>query len=376
MILIVILFLISLGIYKLCIYLNTTNDVNKKINNIILKICINVCFVILIMLLYNGLDGYFKGCEGYICPDVIPRDCYYYGLAGLFCRIQKYYWTIPIFLVCLIYIIIYKIKYKDKVIRNKVIYIILFLIALFPLYKTIFNKIYSSINDYKYEIIVIGYDYNNYHIQVYKEKINVIKKEQVVCSTIPCEPIYNGEYEINFSDNSMKEIYDYVNDLFSNDDLISKTIIFNNIEDDKESSIIKSIITNDENYINEMNSYYNYKIVTDFQYKTLQKDGGSHINIYYKINLSENKIIKYEDKYVGFEGYEYKDKIIYEKNISNDINNKLKNIIEDLINKEDINNTNNYSPYIIEYGDINNKKIYNSESIKLLENVLKIIDNQ
>ena len=91
--------------------------------------------------------------------------------------------------------------------------------------------------------------------------------------------------------------------------------------------------------------------------------------------MKKNKIIKYEDKYVGFKGYKYKDKIIYEKIINNSINSKLKTIIEDLIAKEDINDKNNYSPYVIEFDDIK-KEIYNSESIDLLENILTLIDKQ
>lgn len=380
-VILIFIILIAFAIYKLCVYLNNDNNVKKeKINSIILKACLSGLFVILILLLYNGIDGYLNGNEGFFCGAVAFGDCYDYGLNGLFQKIiQKFYWSIPILFIFLLYIIIYKVKYKGKIITNKLLYftiiIVVALVSFFPLSKTIFNKIYFGFTDYKYEIIIEGFDYNDYYIHVYDKKINVIKKEQIICITTPCKPIYNGEYEIDFSDESMTEIYNYIDNLFNNKNFTSQTIIFDNITDTSESNIVKSIINNDEYYIKETNNYYNYKIITDFQYKTLQNDGGSHINVYYQVNLEKNKIIKYEDKYVGFKGYEYEEKIIYEKIINNSMNLKLKTIIEDLITKEDINDKNNYSPYVIEF-DNNKKEIYNNESIKSLENIFNKIDNQ
>lgn len=285
--------LITFGIYKLCIYLNNDNNVKKKkLNSIILKSCLSGLFVILILLLYNGIDGYLNGNEGFFCEAIAFGDCYDYGLNGFFQKIiQKFYWSIPILFIFLLYIIIYKVKYKGKIITNKLLYftivIIFALVSFLPLSKTIFNKIYFSFIDYKYEIIIEGFDYNDYYIHVYDKKINVIKKEQVICSTTPCEPIYNGEYEIDFSDGAMTEVYNYIDNLFNNKNFTSKIIVFDNIADVSESNIVKSIIYNDETYIKETNNYYNYKIITDFQYKTLQNDGGSHINVYYGINLEK-----------------------------------------------------------------------------------------
>jgi hypothetical protein len=123
------------------------------------------------------------------------------------------------------------------------------------------------------------------------------------------------------------------------------------------------------------NVNYDYKIVTDTKYRTLQDDGGSHTNIYYEVNFENNKIIKYEDKYVGLEGYEYKDKIVYKKNIDENINSKLKNLMKDLTTKTDINTTDNYEFYTIEYED-DKIEIYNEESIESLNSILNEIDNQ
>lgn len=361
LIIMILVILIAFGSYKLCVYLNNDNNAKKKkINNIILKVCLSGVFVILILLLYNLIAGYLNGNEGFFQKTI-----------------QKFYWSIPILFIFLLYIIIYKVKYKGKIITNKLLYftivIVVALLSFFPLYKKIFNKIYFDFTDYKYEIVIEGFDYNNYYIHVYDKKINVIKKEETMCITNSCNPIYNGEYEIDFSDESMTKIYNYIDNLFNNKNITSKKIIFNDIKDVGESNIVKSIILNDETYIK--NNYYNYKIITDSQYKTLQNDGGSNINVYYQINLEKNKIIKYEDKYVGFTGYEYKGKIIYEKNINNSMSLKIKTIIEDLITKNDINDKNNYTPYVIEF-DNNKKEIYNSESIKSLENIFNTIDNQ
>lgn len=120
---------------------------------------------------------------------------------------------------------------------------------------------------------------------------------------------------------------------------------------------------------------YDFKIITDVKFRTLQNDGGSHINIYYLVNLKKNKIVKYEDKYVGLKGYEYKDKIVYEKYIDDTINTKLQDTILDLTTKKDINKKNNYNYYTIEDGN-NEKIIYSDESIEALENIFSIIDKQ
>ncbi|MBQ9072366.1 MAG: hypothetical protein IJY25_04345 [Bacilli bacterium] len=115
-----------------------------------------------------------------------------------------------------------------------------------------------------------------------------------------------------------------------------------------------------------------YIIVTDYKYKTMLNDGGSHHNIYYEI--SGNVVKKYEDYYIGFKGYEYQGKLIYEKEISNKIKKELISLIEQLLLKEDLNETNNYSPFVIKSLD-QEKNIFNEESIKSLKEILKKIDS-
>ena len=380
-IIIFILLIITFGIYKLCVYLNTNISVTKKkTNNIIIKLSLSCLFIFLILLLYNGIDGYLNGKKGIFCEAIYLNDCYDYGIEGAFLRIiLNFYWTIPIIYSFFLYIFIYKIKYKKKLINNKllcfIIIILLIFISLLPFYKPITNNLYFKFTEPNYEIIVKDYDYNDYYINVYDKKINVTKKEKVICFQAPCEPLYNGEYEITFSKTSMSKIYNYINQLFYNKEFNTITITYNNDTSNNETNIIKAIITNNESYLKNEHSSYTYKITTDLRWKTMQNDGGSNFNEYYEIYLDEQKIIKYNDYYVGFKGYKYKDEIVYEKSINTFTKTKLENIIKKLITNEDINDKNNYSPFTIEY-DNNKKNIYNEESIKSLENILTSIDNQ
>lgn len=65
---------------------------------------------------------------------------------------------------------------------------------------------------------------------------------------------------------------------------------------------------------------------------TMQWDGGSHINIYYEIDFNENIIVKCQDKYIGFKGYEYEGKIVATKQINDVEKNELKSILDEAIN--------------------------------------------
>ena len=113
-----------------------------------------------------------------------------------------------------------------------------------------------------------------------------------------------------------------------------------------------------------------YIIITDARFKTLLNDGGTHYNIYYKIN--NNIVQKYEDYYIGFKGYKYKEKLIYEKKINNKIKKEFIKLINVLMNKDD--NNSNYSYYEIKVNKTQ-KIISNKESIDLIEDIINKIDN-
>ena len=116
-----------------------------------------------------------------------------------------------------------------------------------------------------------------------------------------------------------------------------------------------------------------YTIITDYKYLTMMNDGGSNTNIYYEIDINKKEVKKLEDRYKGFEGYLYQGKEIYNKKISKELNKELEKIIKELINKEDKNDTKNYSPFQINYNK-KEKTIYNLESINKLRNILTKID--
>jgi len=116
-----------------------------------------------------------------------------------------------------------------------------------------------------------------------------------------------------------------------------------------------------------------YTIITDEHLLTLQNDGGSHHNIYYVIDFNTKNIKKYEDYYVGFKGYEYKDKLIYEKTLNNDKALNFKKVLDEILNTEDTNLDKNYNYFVIK--DENEEiKIYNKENINKIKNILIEID--
>lgn len=45
-------------------------------------------------------------------------------------------------------------------------------------------------------------------------------------------------------------------------------------------------------------------------------DGGIYYNVRYNVDLTNKKVIKVQDYYKGLEGYKYKNRIIFEKKLS------------------------------------------------------------
>lgn len=132
---------------------------------------------------------------------------------------------------------------------------------------------------------------------------------------------------------------------------------------------------NKSGYSFELNSKNKYKIETDMQWVTMQNDGGSHTNIYYNIDLDNNIISKVNESYKANLGGKPKTTIskIYEKEIDLDLQKDLKLLLDEIMKKEDINETKNYNCFII--STLNNeKRIYNINTIKKINNILKLID--
>lgn len=254
---------------------------------------------------------------------------------------------------------------KSKKILIIISLILLILIIMFLLF--MFKKSKEN-NKYDYNI---NYQENmsTYSINKLNNEIEVKEEQQVECIKAPCETIKNN-YKINFTSENMQIVNNFIDSLFSKRENNSIELSKENLSS-KEYAILKSIINNDETLLNT-NDSLQYTIITDSKYKTLLNDGGSNYNIYYELDLNKNIVKQFMDHYIGFKGYEYQGKLIYEKNIDKELSNDINNLLIDLFTKEDINNG-NYSPYTIKNNN-NEKNIYNEESINNLKILLDKID--
>ena len=138
-------------------------------------------------------------------------------------------------------------------------------------------------------------------------------------------------------------------------------------------AIVTVILTNkkEEPYIIGFDNENKYIVTTNTKWISMRNDGGSHTNIYYEIDFNENSIIKCEDKYVGFKGYEYKGKIIDSKKINDSQKNKLKSILNDAIkNNIDKEDSMNFDFYIISSCNNEDIKIYDEDDINRIKNML------
>jgi len=123
-----------------------------------------------------------------------------------------------------------------------------------------------------------------------------------------------------------------------------------------------------------LDSNLKFKVETPSHYMTMQNDGGSHTNIYYEIDLENGTVKQLQDQYKGFEGYVYKGKINYSKNLTADEIKGLHTLFDEVIaNKDEINEENDldYNYYIFvteEHGEV---KVYDKELIQNFLNLVK-----
>lgn len=138
--------------------------------------------------------------------------------------------------------------------------------------------------------------------------------------------------------------------------------------------ILNIIINKPKDYTKSafvLDSDNKYKITTNMKWMTMQNDGGSHINIYYQIDFNENRVIKCEDKYVGFKGYEYEGKILYSKEISEKEKQKLKSIFENISNNSEESERSNFDFYILSSLNHDDIRIYDKDIINNLRDILE-----
>lgn len=272
-------------------------------------------------------------------------------------------------LVWLVYGLINLIKKKKGI--GLVITCILIPLIIFFGVLSVINKIgnYESPKNYDFSIRYQD-GANIYNIYQDGNDTYVYSSLEVECIKEPCDNV-DDHYKIEFSDENKSKVTQFMNGIHDEYDY-DRVVVRNETLDIKEYNILRSIIFNTEKYMNINN--YKYVIITDSIYSTMQNDGGSYTNIYYEFDFSGNKVTKYEDKYVGMVGYDYKDKVIYEKNIDADMMKSIYYIVDNLFDKNDISGDNDYKYFVIEY-DSTKKEIYNEKSIESLKDVIKVMDN-
>ena len=120
-----------------------------------------------------------------------------------------------------------------------------------------------------------------------------------------------------------------------------------------------------------------YIIQTDMKWLTMHNDGGSHTNIYYEVDFNKNIIIKKEEIFEANLGGTPKTNksTIYKKEMDKKISSKLKKLLDDSLEKEDVNIDNNYIFYTIIYLD-KEKNIFNTNTIEEFKDILDLIDKK
>lgn len=130
-----------------------------------------------------------------------------------------------------------------------------------------------------------------------------------------------------------------------------------------------------DSYTFNLDNENKYEVITDMRYKTMLNDGGSHTNVYYQIDFEHDIAIKISEKNhrrIG-ETPSTTTTVLYKKKINHELSLELFNYLKEITSKEDKNETNNYSPFVIKSLNLE-KDIYNEDTIKTLNEKLKKVD--
>lgn len=114
-----------------------------------------------------------------------------------------------------------------------------------------------------------------------------------------------------------------------------------------------------------------YVIVTDMKYLTMQNDGGSHTSIYYEIN--DDTVIKLQDEYVGFVGYKYQRKVLYQIKTKEEVLANLKTLLDHMISMGNDEPGGSFVPFTIKRGE-EEVILFHEEKIQEIKELLKQID--
>lgn len=143
----------------------------------------------------------------------------------------------------------------------------------------------------------------------------------------------------------------------------------------KDKQLADNKSNNLNNYTFELNSKNKYTIITDMRWKTMRNDGGSNTSIYYQIDLDNNIVSKIQEDFQANLGGTPKTEksVIYIKKIDSNIKEDAKSLLEEIIAKEDINETHNYNFFAILNLNVE-KEIFNTNTIERINNLLKEMD--
>lgn len=245
---IVVLLLLFLAIYKLCVYLNKGDSIKKKkINSIIIKGSLIISVLLIFLILFNCFKGYFYGSSYPYC--FYNENCFVYDSKGLLLRLFYSLPVVVILALSLSYIIIYKKKYKKKILNEKLYKI--FKMGLIISGVTFLIIVGSFGIYYKCNFIdnLVIYDSSNkYYVRILKNKMNVVVFEEQVCIQEPCIQMYDKKYSIPFSNDTLNKIQLSLKEIDQTKHG-EKVIIYDENSLKSSQSLALAIINKNEDYL-------------------------------------------------------------------------------------------------------------------------------
>lgn len=121
---------------------------------------------------------------------------------------------------------------------------------------------------------------------------------------------------------------------------------------------------------------WDYLVTTDDQWTTLENEGGSNLNVYYRINFEDRQVQKCEDKYFApMKRYDYQGKVIYQKEIDEKTAAKFKEVLDKAWAGSDA-TEGTYDYYSIEKSTDGTRYVHNKSFISQIQIYTNKIDKQ
>ena len=230
--------------------------------------------------------------------------------------------------------------------------------------------IYTTLDSYT---INYGDGGNKHVIRLKYNMVTVESDVSVECFKAPC-PTQKSKHTLRFNSKNMKIVRKFIKEQFKDTNKKEINISSDQLDYDG-STIINSIIYNDETMLEDLELSNNtYIITTDMKWKTTRNDGGSYNSIYYVIDMDKNIVIKNQENYYAPDNKK-ENTTIYKKKIGNYEKEKLKETIDKVIGNLLLQDSDTYEFYTIKHNN-SESYIYSSEAIKELESILIEIDTE